>query len=230
VPADRTCSLALIKAGENYATTRLQAIEGCRDRIDSGQLALTFDACPTDGQTMRTIHRAAASARKGIAAACDATMPAGVGCAAMLDDVISPDASTGCLIDVGNQTSDQLAAAAYGPSLAGGPNDALTCQPALGTAGRRTFISILTALDNCRTGGTPSVDSCLTDPTFLAAVKNAGSAARSRIKSKCTANALLEVGACATTLDGLVSPSFDGGCLLTTHRDGAATIATTFAN
>jgi hypothetical protein len=229
LPADRTCSQAIIKAGENYATTRLQAIEGCRDRINGGVM-LDPTACPTDPQAMKTIHRAAAAARTAIAAACSPTFTAGLSCAATVDELISPDATTGCVIDAGDTMSDALASNAYGAPLTGGPADAIVCQPAIGTAGRRTVASVLSALNTCRTGGTPTVDQCVTDSAFIAAVKNAGSAARSRIKGKCTPTALVEVGPCATTLDGLVTPTFDGGCLLTTHRDESEVLAATLGN
>jgi cysteine-rich repeat protein len=104
-PAAAACRAAIAKGGSQYASARLAALLKCRNSLAAGKPLSVADpvACPTETAAAKTIAKAAARARKAIAAgrkpkcsdALVAPLPA---CADTVDALIAPDAASGCLL------------------------------------------------------------------------------------------------------------------------------------
>jgi len=110
----------------------------------------------------------------------------------------------------------------------GEASGALRCQKAISTAGRKLLDGGVRALQRCRDGinrGTlPGLDpaDCPTSPATTDALAATRRVARAMLARACTDADTQELTACADTVDGLVAPAADAGCLLSTH-DGAST-------
>jgi outer membrane protein assembly factor BamB len=219
--ADRACREAISTEGQNLLLTTLQALEGCRERINSGFLQLEPEACASEQATKRTIDRVRLRTRESIAKKCPAGLPAGVSCATGLDGLVAAGGASGCLVESHDAVADALVDLAYGAVLTGQPTSVLACQAATGTAGRRLVTALATALLDCRGRGVQTTDACLSDPGYLADVGTAAKAARTRIRGACTDADLAALSACADKLDTMVAPSLDGGCLLEASALGA---------
>lgn len=219
----RRCQKAIARAGATFFGKKLKAIQKCRDAINKGKLSITPDACAAEGKTARMIAKAGVKARRLVERACTDTWLGGLtACASTVDGLVTPAGDAGCLITTHEAAVDSALAAEYGRVLAPEEKDAVRCQAAIGRAGYVYATKVQKALQKCRDNInkgrldiTPA-DCPIEDKTALAIAK-AGQRARRTAERKCTDSLIASVGPCAATLDALIAPTGDGGCLLTTH-------------
>lgn len=222
--ADRACRQAIISAGVNYVFTRLQTLESCRDQVNAGQLEVGFAGCAEVASIATKLGRLATRTRNSIAAACTGpALPPGVSCGATLDELISGDGTSGCLVDIDDAVDEDLMDVAYAAELVGPSSAEKSCQTAIGTAGRRVFGAALGAVVDCRSRGPLSAADCAGDEVLEATIAAAAIGNRSRISSNCPGAVLAAVNSCAATLDGFLSPDGTSGCLVEAARLGAET-------
>jgi uncharacterized repeat protein (TIGR01451 family) len=234
----RACQRAVATAGAGYATARLKAIQTCRNSINSGRLpGVTPDLCPTERHAAAAIGRAGRAARKTIATKCtDSILSSLAACATTLDGLVSADGSAGCLVDADATGVDEALVAEYGVTLTRAQTAERACQAAIANAGGQYMTARLTAIRGCRTallsgkhlfadkGHTSpitDVSACATEYGANASIDRAASRARATVASMrhpaCTDAILTTIAPCATTVDSLVTPTGDGGCLLDSH-------------
>ncbi|HJQ84151.1 MAG TPA: hypothetical protein VKA21_08750 [Candidatus Binatia bacterium] len=103
---------------------------------------------------------------------------------------------------------------------------AADCRDALASTGFDYFRRRLGALHKCRhriDAGQLAIapSACPADPAAAKTIGVAAGKARARIATLCTDALVASLGACATTVDGLVTPAADGGCFLANHAAAA---------
>ena len=119
------CQEAIGKAGHKYANIRLKTLRTCRDRLNKGvtlfqdqakTLPLTDRSeCPNEFRTAARLAKTGERVRKLVAAKCtDALVGALATCGETVDEVVSPDGATGCLIETHDAGVATLLTAQYG--------------------------------------------------------------------------------------------------------------------
>jgi cysteine-rich repeat protein len=119
------CQEAIGKAGHKYANIRLKTLRTCRDRLNKGvtlfqdqakTLPLTDRSeCPNEFRTAARLANTGERVRKLVAAKCtDALVGALATCGETVDEVVSPDGATGCLIETHDAGVATLLTAQYG--------------------------------------------------------------------------------------------------------------------
>lgn len=100
-------------------------------------------------------------------------------------------------------------------------SEALRCQLAIAKAARNYVRGTLQALQKCqaqRDKGALVVASCINESKTQGSIASAQLKVRKTIEKDCTSNMLPALGACADSLDSLVSVDGNSGCLITGHR------------
>lgn len=121
----RKCQGAIGKAGRKYVNGRLKLLQKCRNRLNKGAalfqdkaktVAITERSeCPNEHKTAAKLAKARKVVRKLIAAKCtDALVGALATCGETVDELVSPDATAGCLIETHDAGVAALLAAQYG--------------------------------------------------------------------------------------------------------------------
>jgi len=119
------CQEAIAKAGGKYAQTRLKHLQKCRNLMDRGialfqdkdkTVAVTDRAeCPSEFRTAGKLAKAGEKARKLVAAGCTDTLAGALAtCGDTVDEVVSSDGTSGCLIETHDAGVDALLTAQYG--------------------------------------------------------------------------------------------------------------------
>jgi cysteine-rich repeat protein len=97
------------------------------------------------------------------------------------------------------------------------------CQDAIAKAGAKYAAARIKAIQKCRTllgKGKPlpigHPAECVDDPATVTTLFKAGGSMRKAI-AKCTDASVAALGLCADTVDALIAPAGNSGCLLTTH-------------
>jgi cysteine-rich repeat protein len=124
----------------------------------------------------------------------------------------------------------------------GGPacalqSDVRRCQESIAKSGRQYFDARLKSLQRCRNDlnkgkilyfdAAKSIpiagpDDCGLEYVTISRTAKAAGKARASVAGRCTDSLTAQLFACASTVDGLVSPDTTGGCVLTTHAGAAA--------
>jgi len=108
------CQVAIGRAGRRLVLKSLRAFQFCREKILSGDWEIRSADCALQP----TVERALASARRMTRAAIRVCERVDVGnllaCGDTVDELVSPDASSGCLIDLHIRAARDLAVAEYG--------------------------------------------------------------------------------------------------------------------
>jgi len=221
LPSERDCRSVIVKQASNYVFTRLQLVESCRDGVNAGVDSGGFESCEAGGPLARLAKRT----RDAIRAACPGDfLPPGVSCGrtvAELLDAPYPAGPAGCLMQVDDRVVTMIADTAYSTPLVGTPTASQRCQAAVGTAGRRIFDAVLGAAQDCRRSGAIDLSECEGRESFERPVRDVAMAQRGRISGACTVDQLRAIGSCAGTLDAMISPQGDSGCLVSASRRGA---------
>jgi cysteine-rich repeat protein len=119
------CQEAIGRAGKSYTATRLASLQKCRDRLNTGATLFQDSTktvaiadrteCPSERKAARRIANGRQKARRQIAAKCtDALVGALDACGETIDEIVSSDGETGCLIDTHDAAVDSLLTAQYG--------------------------------------------------------------------------------------------------------------------
>jgi cysteine-rich repeat protein len=152
----------------------------------------------------------------------DGNTASGDGCSALCLDEFCGDGivTTPELCDDGNTVAGDTCTATCDLEAPG-----RACQDAIAKGGAKYAAARMKAIQKCRAllgKGKPlpvaHPAECDTDPATQAAIAKAGATFRKAIaQPKCTDAAAAALGLCAETVDALIAPAGDTGCLLTTH-------------
>jgi cysteine-rich repeat protein len=241
--AGRMCQQAVGRVGRALLQ-RLQFIRRCRDNLNDSR-PVYFDRertqpltnpadCPNEYRvTQRTALREG-SVHRGLSWNCTDNLVRGLPlCATTVDGLV------GCVVGSHIAAVDALIAQEYAVPLTGADAALRVCQYGVAKAAGNYVVRALQAIQMCRNrmdqGQALYFDmektQRLTDPADCAAwyvastgITDAGKLARSTIADwhdgyppRCTDELVANLGLCATTVDGLVSPDGTGGCLLAGH-------------
>ena len=230
------CQEAIAKAGQLYLKRRLQALQRCRNAIQDGTLAIPPASCPTEPGTSTKIAAAGRSARAALTNRCTDLLVAKLqACAATVDGLVGPAGDTGCVITTDTATADALLASEYSDGPV--PSDAgtLGCQIAIARSAGIDAAAVIKAAERCRDllrkqapGFLLSDDECLSASATAKTIGRAGLRLRSGVATACTDAEVASLGPCAASVDGLVAPAGDSGCLVAAALqavDSAATAA-----
>jgi hypothetical protein len=254
MPCLKACQKAIAKAGLQYASSRLKAIQRCRDKLNRGEsLFFTWmgqaqplhdpNACENEVEARGRIGKAANDASRRVYRACQGpeecrdglSYPSGA-CAGTLSGLVvylSGSGWSGCLITTHAAAVDTCVGDQYGRLILPEEKELRSCQRAIAKAGSGYLVTRLKAIQRCRDrlkrGELVFFDAARTQPLndpsgceneFKTArgMRKSGQIARQRVQKSCSDELLSSLAsACATTVDGLVNSTGDGGCLIAGH-------------
>jgi cysteine-rich repeat protein len=221
-PGARACQKTIANASAAFFGARLVALQACTGRIFAGTLAIDPSACVAEQRTSTAIAAAAARLRIAVTRACtNTTVNALQACATTLDG-LATTAGAGCLPATHGAAGDALQAQ-WGRTPLARETSAQRCQSALAKAGRIYASSVSAAFRRCHnsinSGRLPLRPAdCAGELHTAAAMARAGKSARSAVTRRCTDTLLAALAPCASTVDGIVTPAGDAGCLVTAGR------------
>jgi cysteine-rich repeat protein len=225
----RHCQDAIAKAGAGFFAAKLLAIQSCRDAINKGKLYISPAECLTERKTSAAIAKAAGRAQRRLQRTCtDAQVATLAACADTVGGLL--DASGGgCIGSATSLAINNVIAAEYGRVLFAIERGPQRCQATIAKAGRMYATAVTKALQKCRgmiNDGDLAITplDCPTEAKTAAAITVAGTRARGRVAANCSDSVVSSIAPCAPTLDGLISPSGNGGCLITTHQDATSMV------
>jgi hypothetical protein len=154
-------------------------------------------------------------------------------CGSTYGDLANWDGRSGCLIMTHAAAVDTCVGDEYGRLILPEEKELRNCQRAIAKAGSGYLVTRLKAIQRCRDrlkrGKLLFFDAARTQPLndpngceneFKTArrMRKTGEIARQRVQKSCGDELLSSLGsACATTIDGLVNATGDGGCLIAGH-------------
>jgi cysteine-rich repeat protein len=243
----RKCQESIAKSGRRYFEAHLKGIQTCRNDLNKGKTLYLDQGgampiagpadCAQEFRAASRSARAAVSARDAISDKCtDALTAQLTACAAVVDGLIASNATAGCLLTTHAAATAAMIDDEYGGGLTGlepSYDELRRCQEAIAKAGRGLATARTKLLQKCRNtlnrGRLLFFDEAqtmpLTNPANCAAehktadrIARAGIKARAVVADRCT-DALVSGlgGACAATVDGLINPAGDAGCLPVGH-------------
>ena len=247
------CQAALGKAAQKYFLIRMTALQKCRNAFNLGEplffdeeqlMPLTDPAqCVNEYATASQLAKAALTVRKTIAKKCtDSTTAALSACAHYVDGIAGVTGTTGCLVPQQVATLERLLDDQYGRVLTSTETSENVCQQTIAAAGRAYAKTRLTALKACfggllkgkllftdKAGTIPLTDpaQCLNEFKTATKIAKAGIKLRGAIANprKCSDAVVMSLtSVCANTVDALVNPAGDGGCLVTSGNAAASAI------
>jgi hypothetical protein len=212
---------AIAKAGAGYVKGRLGALQKCRNTINKGRLAIDPADCVDEAKTAAAIAKAGAKARKLVAAKCTDALLSFDSCAQAVDGIVNVAGAGGCLIETHDAAVEAMLAAEYG-SVTPGETSERKCQEAIAKAGADYGAQRMKGIQKCRSAilrgklALAAAD-CASESTAAAAIGKAAGKARARVAKFCSDTLLDAIGPCATTVDGVITPAGDAGCLIESH-------------
>lgn len=245
------CHGAIAKAGSLLVKKSTKALLKCRDSFNSGATLFQgaagaepitdFDDCWDETKVAATVSKSGLKARKKVSSRCmDGYLDLMTACSRTVDGLVNATGDDGCIIDTHLDEVDSAIEALYGPSLAPEQSDLARCQSSIGKAGYIHLTKTLKAHQKCRSSFTKGKalyrDSAKTEPLAHSAgcteeyktarmIAKAGAKARKLVGgSKCSDALVGQLDACASTVDGLVSPDGSGGCLIEDQRAAVTTM------
>jgi hypothetical protein len=197
--------------------------------------------CETEYKTQKALAKLYGQIRNGIAKPgrekCNDTLVARLSaCATTVDGLITPAGGDGCIVNSHEAAANVALAQEYGAPL--NPEQELErkCQEAIAKAGNKYASTRLKAVQGCRnklnknntlyvdenkTLALVGADGCIDEYSVAKKVAKAGATARKIIakpgSEKCTDALLATLAPCAISVDSLVAPAGDGGCLIAGH-------------
>ncbi len=240
------CHGAIAKAGSLLVKKSTKMVLKCRDDFNAGKALFTgeagtvpltnFDDCWEETRTARTVDKVGLKAHALVSSRCmDGYLVSMSTCAMTVDELVNATGDGGCIVDTHLDEIDAAIEALYGPSLAPEQSDLARCQARIGKAGYIYLTKTLKAHQKCRssytkgkelyrnadkTGPLSNSGACTGEYKTARMLAKAGTKARKLVGgSKCSDLLVGQLDACASTVDGLVSPDGQSGCLIEDHAE-----------
>jgi cysteine-rich repeat protein/parallel beta-helix repeat protein len=243
----RKCQEAIAKSGRRYFETDLKAQQKCRNDLNNGRTLYfdqgqtmplaAFSDCDQEYNASARATKAAIRWRDSIVSKCTDVLVAQLAaCAATVDGLVGPGAASGCLLSTHAAAVDVMIDDQYGNQLTGMEasfSELRRCQENIAKAGRSYSVARVKQLQSCRNrlnrgkllyfddaGSMPLINpnDCDGEASSAGRIAKAATRARGLLEDRCTDILLAQLpGACAATVDALINPAADGGCLVDGH-------------
>ena len=216
-PAARRCQTAAAAAGSKYFSTAMKSLRKCRKK------GLYTQGCLTEALVQRTLGPAANGMTFAVAAACAADSMGGLPSAGTKVSTL-----TDGLVETMNAVGVSLIDLGAGVVRRTDDTAVRRCQGAIAKLGYRYAFQVMPSLQACRErinaeSLSLAPEDCLFETATAEVVAKESSRGRRGLEKKCTDAIVVGNGFCADTVDGLIGPAADSGCLLSVSLDEMTT-------
>ncbi|MBI5507067.1 MAG: hypothetical protein HY899_19950 [Deltaproteobacteria bacterium] len=229
-PGARNCRDSIVTAGTVFLNQQLRVHQHCRNAVRRGRLGIEPEECAARPAVAERLNRAGLRLRGALEGTCtQSDLHALAACSPTVEVLVGAAGATGCLLSRHVAAVGAMIEAEYG----GGPQPdeelARRCQKRIAHAGWSYVNQVLASLRRCRSRSDSSrfdIDpaTCALQPATASEIVSKGLDFRRAIAGACPDSVLASLELCASSLDELVAPSGDAGCLVASHRQISADV------